>query len=435
MKEKMFLKRNFKWMFAFAFVVMLTFVVGSNQKVLAASSVNMSFDKEYSGTATGSEKHKYYFICPKAGYVTISLRTSGDCLSWELLDSNYNSLAESLWVGGDNRYVYDLAAGTYEFDITTCVEWFVNDYTLSVHFQDADETYTYKNDMYIDVAAKEAIPFGKKITGQIALNDTIDYYRLVIPAQGTLNISYLSDITTNFELRNAQDNIVTYLEGNAGQSNQSLTLKKGVYYLRFSSKYKTGTYYFIASFKMKGQTAETAKSVSTTSLKVTAKKPGDIAGYNIRYKKGSGSWKTITVNGNKNLNKTISKVTPGTYKVQIRTYCILNGKKYYSDWSQSKTVSCILKKPTSVSVKNSSSKALKITAKRSETITGYNIRYKKGSGSWKNVTVKGNKSLNKTIKGLSKGSAYKVQVRAYYKVSGKNYYSSWSTSKSVKINK
>ncbi|MGN0291768.1 MAG: fibronectin type III domain-containing protein, partial [Lachnospiraceae bacterium] len=192
---------------------------------------------------------------------------------------------------------------------------------------------------------------------------------------------------------------------------------------------------FTASYEMDGPTNVTAKPSSYKALKVTAKKSGDITGYNIRYRKGSGSWKTVTVKGNKNLSKTITGLTPGSYKVQVRTYCTVSGKNYYSAWSASKSVSCNLSTPTSVKVTNSSSKALKITAKKSGTITGYNIRYKKGSGSWKTVTVKGNKNLNKTIKGLKKGSTYKVQVRTYCTISGKNYPSSWSATKTVKIKK
>ena len=61
MKKHNLKKHNLKWMFAFALTFMLTFAVGKDMKVLADYSTTISFDKEYSGTAAGSEKHKYYF--------------------------------------------------------------------------------------------------------------------------------------------------------------------------------------------------------------------------------------------------------------------------------------------------------------------------------------------------------------------------------------
>lgn len=436
MKKKFFKKHNFKWMFAFTLALMLTFAVNKDMKVLADSSTTMSFDKTYSGTTANGGTNRYYFTLPTAGRVTINL-TSTQWLGWELLDSDYKTIANA-GKTGTSKLVYDLIPGKYEFDLMQDYNHNVADYTVSVHFVSANETYTYENNMYSDVASQAAIPFNKKITGQLAVNDNIDYYKLVVPATGKVNISAITD--ENEVLLKLNNSIDEELQGfyiRAGGSKNSYTLQKGTYYLCFSKVYNndTAVYNFTVSYEMDGPTSVTAKASSYNALKVTAKKSGTITGYNIRYRKGSGSWKTVTVKGNKNLSKTIKGLTPGSYKVQVRTYSTASGKNYYSAWSGSKSVSCKLKTPTSVKVTNSSSKALKITAKKSQTITGYNIRYKKGSGSWKNVTVKGNKNLNKTIKKLKKGSTYKVQVRTYSKISGKNYYSSWSTAKSVKIKK
>lgn len=55
-------------------------------------------------------------------------------------------------------------------------------------------------------------------------------------------------------------------------------------------------------------------------------------GYEIRYRTGD-ALKTITVEG-RGLSKTISGVARGTrYKVDIRSYILMNGVRYYSAWS------------------------------------------------------------------------------------------------------
>ena len=51
------------------------------------------------------------------------------------------------------------------------------------------------------------------------------------------------------------------------------------------------------------------------------------------------------------------------------------------------------------------------------------------------MTVKGSSTVSKSITGLSKGKTYKVYVRAYKTVGGKNYYSAWSSYKTVKISR
>lgn len=424
---------------------MLTFFIGSDSKALAASQT-IAFGRDYSATVEKGVVNKYYFTCTKAGRVTINLDVTDGRACWALYDSDLELLrsaanySTSSCAVGSNRYVIDLEPGRYELDIWE--SWPPLAYTVNVQFTSANETYSYENDMYIDVADKAAIPFKKKITGQFAVNDEVDYYKLVVPADGKVTYA-VSNKTDSRIIMDICDSQGTAIAGNnfwveEGSHNYFNTLKKGIYYLRFDSLDKsdsdTGTYYFTIGYEMDMPTSVSAKASGYTSLKVTAKGSGSITGYRIRYKRGSGSYKTVIVKGNKNLSKTL-KVVPGTYRVQVQSYCTLNRKNYYSPWSGTKTVNCEVKKPIKLSVKNSSSKALKITAKRGGTVTGYQIRYKKGSGSYKTVTIKGNKSLNMTIKKLKKGSTYKVQVRAYYKYSGKNYYSAWSTTKSVKIRK
>lgn len=62
-----------------------------------------------------------------------------------------------------------------------------------------------------------------------------------------------------------------------------------------------------------------------------------ITGYQIRYsgKSNMSSAKKVTVKGYKTVTKTITNLTPKKrYYVQIRTYKIINGKPYYSEWSK-----------------------------------------------------------------------------------------------------
>jgi hypothetical protein len=49
--------------------------------------------------------------------------------------------------------------------------------------------------------------------------------------------------------------------------------------------------------------------------------------------------KTVTISKNSTTSKTISKLSgKKKYYIQIRTYKTVNGTKYYSNWSKSKTI-------------------------------------------------------------------------------------------------
>ena len=65
-------------------------------------------------------------------------------------------------------------------------------------------------------------------------------------------------------------------------------------------------------------------------------------GYQIQYstkKDFSSGKKTVTVKKNTTTSKKVKKLKGGKkYYVRVRTYRTFNGQKYYSDWSQTKTI-------------------------------------------------------------------------------------------------
>ena len=123
----------------------------------------------------------------------------------------------------------------------------------------------------------------------------------------------------------------------------------------------------------------------------------------------------------------------GSYKVTVT----FKGDKYIG----SKFVYFnINPKGTSISKLYRAKKAFTVKWKKqsakmaTSTINGYQIRYSTSSKmtNAKYKTVKGYKSTSKKITKLSAKKKYYVQVRTYKTVSGKTYYSSWSSIKSVK---
>lgn len=171
---------------------------------------------------------------------------------------------------------------------------------------------------------------------------------------------------------------------------------------------------------------------------VHAEKPGEISGYQIRYRvNGVKKWIENTYNCSGNLNANIRNLKAATkYQVQVRTFQNIGADIYYSDWTLYKTAKTG-KAPCGTKVKaltKAGPKAFKITADKTPSITGYQVAYRiKGSKTWAKIKYKSTDDLNKTVYGLKAKKTYHVKVRTYRTVGKDIYYSGWSGWKAVKL--
>ena len=78
-------------------------------------------------------------------------------------------------------------------------------------------------------------------------------------------------------------------------------------------------------------------------------------------------------------------------------------------------------------------KALKVSWKKVANADGYRVYYKRAGKKAQYKTVKGLKTLKKTLKKLTSNKQYKVKVQAWKKVDGKKYFGKWSKAKKAKV--
>lgn len=83
-------------------------------------------------------------------------------------------------------------------------------------------------------------------------------------------------------------------------------------------------------------------------------------------------------------------------------------------------------------MKNSSTRAIRIEAKKQEGVSGYQYAWRIKGKKWTKSSV--NKNV-RIVKKLKKGKTYQVKVRTYKKINGKNWYGKWSDVRSVKVRK
>jgi surface protein len=112
--------------------------------------------------------------------------------------------------------------------------------------------------------------------------------------------------------------------------------------ITFKGKY-TGTITKTFKINPKATSLKKVASAKTKTVTVSWKKQAtQTTGYEIQYatnSKFTKDKKTVTVEGAKTTSKTISKLSSKkNYYVRIRTYKTIDGKKYYSAWSEAQSV-------------------------------------------------------------------------------------------------
>lgn len=147
------------------------------------------------------------------------------------------------------------------------------------------------------------------------------------------------------------------------------------------------------------------------------------AGASLRYKSSKKAVATVDKNGK------ITVKAPG--RAVITVTASAQGK-------QTKTCKITINVKPSVklvSAVKASAKSIQVTWKRNKKASGYQVvaatdkAFKKNV---KKVTVKSNKTLKATVKGLKSGKTYYVRIRSYKKVKGGNVYGNWTKTKTVK---
>ena len=173
------------------------------------------------------------------------------------------------------------------------------------------------------------------------------------------------------------------------------------------------------------------------SVKLNWTKVNGVEGYKV-YRKSEGQEKYFLI-------KTIKSAGKNYYTDKAEK-AIVNGKKsqyyivpYYADSNNVVTKTSVktnyyLKKEVISSVESNGSKALKVSWKKNNKATGYQIRYSRSESfdSYNTVKVTSKNTLSKTVKNLKSGKTYYVKVRAYKTVNGVTSYSAWSNVKTKK---
>lgn len=173
-----------------------------------------------------------------------------------------------------------------------------------------------------------------------------------------------------------------------------------------------------------------------TSAKLSWSQVGGAEAYQIYRKEGSnGSYVRIkTVKGEASTSYEDKNVAPAkTYYYKIRAYVKLNSGTKYSSFASEKKASFAISATDWIKFSTKTYTSVKLEWKQ-VSVSGYQIYRKMDSGKYTRIkTLKGKTSLTYTDQTVLPGHTYAYKIRGYKTISGKNYFSSFTSVKTAEI--
>ncbi|MBQ7065432.1 MAG: fibronectin type III domain-containing protein [Lachnospiraceae bacterium] len=303
---------------------------------------------------TYGESHSYKYTMHLQQSGKVSFAVNNDSTGMELYIYNLSSEAvygsRYSYIGdGFNSYSIELLAGDYTVEFRKEKHSYAGTTSFVASFVPSGETvtenYMYKNNQ-VGTASSYAI--GTTVKAHFAKNDDTDIYVMNVNKSGYLTMKYSSNVTKfHMKLVNANGD-VTYEQKDIplGASNYKYFVPKGTYYISFvrGGNDYTGTYTFSSKFSgMTVTKVKTVKNLKGKKAKLTWSKKSDVNGYQVqvaqnkKFTKGKKS-KVVAVSSYSHPKSyTFTKLKKGkTYYARVRTFKLVNGQRYYSDWSAAK---------------------------------------------------------------------------------------------------
>lgn len=371
---------------------------GSNNTLNTASMIDTS-GKEYNGQlALNDEKDFYKFTLTDSGKVTLNVTFfKMKYVYWKLYDENgeellsrqpwWNSTTEDIVVDED---LY-LTSGNYYISYV-CGSGY-GKYTFSAKFSSANETYSEKNcGSNNTIQDASSLTIGKKVTGQIAINDEKDFYKFSFSSRQSYTVALNAEIRGVYvRLYDSNGNEIWSECPWSNETTQKISWSKITYL-------EPGTYYVSIS--------QYGDNYGTYNLSVSR-----LTQSNCPHEKYDTTWHNATY---------FSK----GYRLHKCQDCGYSYKDNYTPvlkLSQGATQSYYCTAGKGV---------MKIYWYTNSNASGYQVRYCKSSRFNSGVitkTVKGNSRNYITVSKLKRRQTYYVQVRPYKKSGSKTVYGAWSS--------
>ncbi len=254
---------------------------GVNNTTLTASEVELN--TSYIGQIASNDSIDYYKVTlEESGRITFPINSSMDNMIVRILgndgvtkivsDDYYYSDSATGEINEINSI--DLIAGTYYFAIN---KWdYTGNYNIAFNYESSEESFAESGSGINNTTLTASeVELNTGYIGQIATNDSVDYYKVTLEESGRITFpvnSSMSSMVMNILGSDGVTKIVSdkyyYSDSSTGEinKNDSIDLIAGTYYFAVKSSY-TGNYTIAFNYESAGESfvenAETNNNVIT----------------------------------------------------------------------------------------------------------------------------------------------------------------------------
>ncbi len=273
------MKKHLRHLFTLC-LMLSVFLIPGIQAQAAGNTIDTAYScspgVKYSGAMTGTSRDSldayfYKVDLPKSGLFSINLNTSGARkvrIRFYYADRSkeqWNQVVEwnsSTTKKGGATFTHNLLAGAYYFSIEQVYDgWddtygpcYTGNYDFTYSFESAEETFPEnQNTTYNELPLSQPVAVnGASYVGQLADNDSIDYYKFNLPSSGKLTFNYVlycegqsvvfydadGDEIWSFNTNwNSTSHMQSYVESNQLASGDYYLVVKGRGWVDWAGKY------------------------------------------------------------------------------------------------------------------------------------------------------------------------------------------------------
>lgn len=467
--------------------------VEDNGSYATANSISMG--DEMVGQIADYNDCDYYKVTPgKSGALTISFKhTYEDSYDgWDVslvheTDGNYETLTEwTVKLRDNEKLTFPFIGTEKDHNYYVVVKNYSHtsaQYKIAATFAASDKIETEANNAY---ATANTIKLGETYKGVINNSDDKDYYKIVAPENGKIDISFKHTYADSYA--GWTISLVHYSDGSYEElsscnvelsDNEKIVLpfigtKKGdVYYVviqtrdNWASYHTDAEYKFTTSFKKSNLIEKENNNSYAAATKVELNKtysgiinqsgdkdyykleiptPGTLSikfGHEFQdtsnywnvyiYEYINGEYRQIVETSVDQDDGKIQKIADLTAPSKTTCYVVVEeGRDVHSGSDGYKLkISYNLYTPSNLKAKKSD-KSIKLSWNKSKDVSGYEVYYKTSkNGKYKKLAT--TKSNSYTLKKASLGTTYYFKVRAYKKSDNKKYYSGYTNISNLKM--
>ncbi|MCD7716104.1 MAG: hypothetical protein LUI39_06605 [Lachnospiraceae bacterium] len=303
---------------------------GGVNNSLSASS-NASVNATYNGQIALNDTSDFYiFTLSTSGTISLTSTAYMQYVCYRIFDANGNQLWSDAYSWNSNTKMINineticLTSGTYYFKIEQRYGS-TGDYTFATVFTSSAESFTEDDGGNNNtIATANAINIDTSYNGQIAINDSKDFYKITLSQYHELKLTSTAGMQyVYYRLFDANGNQLWYSSSSWNSSSKKINLSNtfylsaGTYYFEVEQKYGScGDYSFkfASAINLASPTISGIKNTSS-GIQITWTKVSDATGYYIYRRTASGSYskiKTITNNSTVSYTDTAVKSKNGT---------------------------------------------------------------------------------------------------------------------------